>query len=158
MWATIFSFALGFGGWLFAKFIFEPYKEVYDLRREAAEALIIHGDLVPNAASEERHEAARAFQRIGAGLVARHFARHFAQSLPDWVYIWPSLGWDIHSAGQFLLGLAQATEKGGFSNANISPPVMTIRSALKLPTPTRSSIEEAMIQNMTAGDGGGFGA
>lgn len=152
MWATIFSFALGFGGWLFAKFIFEPYKEVYDLRREAAEALIIHGDLLPNAASDERREAAHAFQRIGAGLVARHFARHFAQySPPDWAYIWPLFGWDIHSAGQLLLSLAQVTEKGGFSNANISPNVMIIRSALRLPTPTQSSIEEALIQNVTAG-------
>lgn len=151
MWATIISFLLGFGGWLFAKFIFEPYKEVYDLRREAAEALIIHGDLAPNALVEERVAAAGAFRRLGAGLVARHFARHFAQyHLPDWLYIWPVLGWDIHSAGRLLLGLAQVTEKTGFSNANISPNVMMIRGALKLPAPTPSSIEEALIQHMRA--------
>ena len=38
MFAAMFSIILGVTGWIIAKLIFEPAKEILDLRREAQES------------------------------------------------------------------------------------------------------------------------
>ena len=57
MWAAIASIILGALGWGFARLVFEPMKEIVDLRREAQECLIIHGNLAKDAPAEDRRAA-----------------------------------------------------------------------------------------------------
>jgi hypothetical protein len=76
MWSAIASVILGVIGWALAKLLFEPLKEIIDLRREAQECLLVYGDLSRDAPSDERHAAAQAFRRVGAGLVSRHLAAY----------------------------------------------------------------------------------
>jgi hypothetical protein len=74
MWSAIASVVLGLCGWGIAKLLFEPLKEIIDLRREAQECLIVYGDLHKDAPADERRDAAETFCRIGAGLVSHHYA------------------------------------------------------------------------------------
>jgi hypothetical protein len=94
MWSALASIVLGAVGWGVTRLLFEPMKEIVDLRREAQECVIVYGNLAKDAPAEERRAASDAFRRIGAGLVSRHIAGY------PWVRgrcAW--LGWDIHSAG-----------------------------------------------------------
>jgi hypothetical protein len=74
MWSSLFTLGLGAGGWWISKFLFEPLKEIYDLRRDVQECLIIHGDLSKDAPEDQRGAAATTFLHLGAGLVARDLA------------------------------------------------------------------------------------
>jgi hypothetical protein len=65
MWAAIGSIVLGVIGWAGAKLLFEPIKEIVDLRREAQECLIVFGNLSKDAPPDDRGLAAGAFRRIG---------------------------------------------------------------------------------------------
>lgn len=133
MWSAIASIVLGALGWAIAKLLFEPMKEIVDLRRETQECLIVHGNLPKDAPSEERRAAAESFRRIGAGLVSRHIAAY------PWVSWWcrACLGWDIHSAGAFLIGIGNSTQFDGFSFASVSPTVSFIWKSLRLPDPEK---------------------
>jgi hypothetical protein len=113
-----------------ARLLFEPLREIVDLRREAQECVIIFGDLSKDAPPDERRTAAEAFRRIGAGLVSRHIA---AWPWVRWFYD-RYLHWDIHSAGAMLIGIGNTTQFEGFSVANASPIVPLIRNCLKLPS------------------------
>jgi hypothetical protein len=86
------TFVLGASGWGFTWLLFEPTKEIMNLRREAQEYLIFHGNLEKkDVPPEERRTASDAFRRIGAGLVSRYAAVY------RWVRpIWLWLGWNIH--------------------------------------------------------------
>ena len=100
MFAAIFSIILGVCGWLIAKLLFEPTKEILDLRREVQESLIIYGDLSKDAPLDERRAAAEAFGRVGAGLSSRHIAAY------PWVrWCFGHISWDIHGAGVLFLAL-----------------------------------------------------
>jgi hypothetical protein len=127
---------LGVIGWFFTKLMFEPTKELFDLRRETQECLIIHGNVGKDAPAEERRAASDAFRRLGAGFVSRHVA---AYPWVRWCWTrWP--GWDIHSAGELLISLGNTTQFEGYSMAGISPVVGFIRNSLKLPAPARSPV------------------
>jgi hypothetical protein len=142
MWSAIASIVLGAIGWGCARFVFEPMKEIVDLRREAQECLIIHGNLAKDAPAEERRAASDTFRRIGAGLVSRHIAAY------PWVprcCTW--LGWDIHSAGTLLISLGNSTQFEGYTLANLSPTVALIRRSLKLPTPETPPLIQALVEN-----------
>jgi len=105
MFAAMFSIILGICGWIIAKLLFEPTKEILDLRREAQECLIIYGDLSKDAPLDERRIAAEAFRRVGAGLSSRYIAAY------PWVrWCFGHISWDIHGAGELLLGLAHSTQ------------------------------------------------
>ena len=122
--------ALGAIGWLVAKFIVEPFKEIGDLRREAQAILIVHGNLSKDAPAEDRRATSDAFRRVGAAFVAHHLAG----------YRWTAMlcgrfGWDIHSAGELLIGIGNATQFDGFSMVSVSPNIALIRDCLKLPAP-----------------------
>ncbi|HEV3186040.1 MAG TPA: hypothetical protein VGZ49_14235 [Xanthobacteraceae bacterium] len=121
---------LGALGWAFAKLLFEPVKEIVDLRREAQEALIVHGNLSKDASPDDRCAAAEAFRRVGAGLVSRGIAAY------PWVkwFCETCLRLDIRSAGTMLIGIGNTTQFDGFSVANASPVVLLIRNALRLPS------------------------
>ena len=143
MWGAIASVLLGVFGWMFAKLLFEPTKEIVDLRREAQECLILYGDVSKDASSEERTDAAVVFRRVGAGLVSRHMAAY------PWV-AWGigRLNWDIHSAGELMISLAQKTQFEGYSHASISPFWPFIRDSLKLPIPKQSPNTRALMENL----------
>jgi hypothetical protein len=64
MWSAIIMIVLGAIGWMIAKLFFEPMKQITELRREAQERLIIHGNLSKDAPSDERRSAAEAFRRV----------------------------------------------------------------------------------------------
>lgn len=114
MWAAIASFIVGGVGWWLAKFLFEPWKEIADYRREAQEALILYGNLAKTAPPEERATASGAFRRIGAALISRHLAAY------PWVQWWYRrvLAWDVHNPGAALIGVGNATQFDGFSMTN----------------------------------------
>lgn len=143
MWAALASFFLGVVGWAFAKLLFEPLKEIIDLRRRVQECLIIHGNVSKDAPAEERYAAAAAYRHVGAGLASRHVA---AYPWVKWVYE-TRLRWDIHSAGAFLINIGNATQKAGFSFANASPIVMLIRECLRLPSPEKPAMIRALEEH-----------
>lgn len=142
MWSAIASVILGALGWAGARLVFEPLKEIVDLRREVQECLIVFGNLSKDASPEDRRAAAEAFRRIGAGLVSRYVA--------GWPWVqWfcaRCIRWDIHSAGTMLIGIGNATRAEGFSHANASATVPLIRISLRLPTPE----EPPMIRELMA--------
>ncbi len=142
MFAAMFSIILGICGWIIAKLLFEPTKEILDLRREAQECLIIYGDLSKDAPLDERRIAAEAFRRVGAGLSSRYIAAY------PWVrWCFGHISWDIHGAGELLLGLAHSTQFQGFSHANISGTVPLIRGCLGLPKVEQPPMIKALIKN-----------
>jgi hypothetical protein len=141
MWSAIASIILGALGWACARLLFEPLKEIVDLRREAQECLIVFGNLSKDASPEDRRAAAEAFRRIGAGLVSRHIAA--------WPWVrWFSarcIRWDIHSAGTMLVGIGNTTRNEGFSHANASATVPLIRKCLRLPTPEEPPVMRELM-------------
>ncbi|ACB97334.1 hypothetical protein Bind_3790 (plasmid) [Beijerinckia indica subsp. indica ATCC 9039] len=62
MWSALASFLLGVLGWVVPKLLIEPGKEIFDLRRETQESLIIYGDLPKDAPADERRLAAEIFE------------------------------------------------------------------------------------------------
>src|SRR5215831_9623306 len=124
MWAFG-GLVLGVIGWFVTRFLFEPFKEVSDLRRETQEVLIIHGNLSKDAPPDERRSTSDAFRRVGAALVARHLA-----AWPWVTALFKFLGWDVHSAGEMLISIGNSTQFDGFSMASLSPPVTLIRECL----------------------------
>jgi hypothetical protein len=145
MWSAIASIILGATGWGFARLVFEPMKEIMDLRREAQECLIIHGNLAKDAPTEDRRAASDTFRRIGAGLVSRHIAAHPWYPWVRWCCT--RLGWDIHSAGALLISLGNSTHFEGYTLANLSPLVVHIRCCLKLPTPETPPRVRALVEH-----------
>jgi hypothetical protein len=143
MFGGLVSIVLGVCGWMIAKLLFEPAKEILELRREAQEYLIIYGNLSADAPLEERRMAADSFRRVGAGLSSRHIAAY------PWVRAaFRRLSWDIHSAGELLLGLANGTQFQGFSRANTSPTAQFIRDCLRLPPIEQSAMQHALTENL----------
>ena len=53
MWSALATFGLGALGWFVIHFLFEPIKEILNMRREAQESLIVHGNLAKNAPAED---------------------------------------------------------------------------------------------------------
>jgi hypothetical protein len=142
MWSALASIILGAVGWGVTRLLFEPMKEIVDLRREAQECLIIHGNLAKDASAEERRAASDAFRRIGAGLVSRHIAAY------PWVRrCYTRFGYDIHSAGTLLISLGNSTQFEGYTLANLSPTVALIRRSLKLATPETPPLIQALVEN-----------
>jgi hypothetical protein len=142
MWSALASIVLGAVGWWISHLLFEPMKEIVDLRREAQECLIVHGNLAKDAPAEERRAASDAFRRIGAGLVSRHIAAY------PWVRrccAW--LGWDIHSAGALLVGVGNTTQFEGYSLVNLSPTVTHIRRCLRLATPETPPMVQTLVEH-----------
>jgi hypothetical protein len=119
MWSAIFSVLLGALGWGATRLLFEPIKEIMDLRRETQECLIVHGNLSKDAPNQERITAANIFRRIGAGMVSRYIAAW------PWVRFcctnW--LRWDIHSAGAMLISMGNSIQFEGYSLISVSPTV-----------------------------------
>lgn len=143
MFAAIVSVILGICGWMIAKLIFEPGKEILDLRREAQESLIVYGDLHKDASVNERRMTAEAFRRVGAGLSSRYIAAY------PWVrWCLDRFSLDIHSAGNMFLGSARSTEFEGFSYANISPIGALIRTCLRLPSLGQPPMIRALMENL----------
>jgi hypothetical protein len=142
MWSAIASIILGALGWAGAKLLFEPLKEIVDLRREAQENLIVYGNLSKDAPQDDRRMAAEAFRRVGAGMVSRHIA---AWPWVKW-FCDRCVRWDIHSAGVMMVGIGSSTRDEGFSHANISPTVPLIRNCLRLPAPE----QQPMIRELMA--------
>lgn len=130
MW-SLFMLGLGAGGWWISKFLFEPVKEIYDLRRDVQECLILHGGLSKDAPEDHRVAAGTTFSRLGAGLIARDLA---AYSWVRWFCL-KVIGLDIYSAGGLLIGIGNDTRLTGFSFANLSSTVPVIRQCLHLPAP-----------------------
>jgi hypothetical protein len=142
MWSALASIILGAVGWVLARLVFEPMKEIFDLRREVQECLIIHGNLGKEAPAEERRAASDAFRSIGAGLVSRHVAAY------PWArWCCARLGWEIHGAGALLISLGNSTQFEGFTLANLAPTVVHIRNCLKLPTPQKPPIVQALVEH-----------
>jgi len=132
------SIIFGVCGWLVAKLVFEPMKEIVELRREAQECLVLYGDLSKDAPLDERRIAAEAFRRVGAGLLSRHFAAY------PWVrWAYSSQRWkvDIHSAGLMLFRIGNGIQFSGLSSLNNSGDVPLIRVALRLPFPEQSPVD-----------------
>jgi hypothetical protein len=131
MWAALVTFVLGASGWGFTWLLFEPTKEIMNLRREAQEYLIFHGNLEKkDVPPEERRTASDAFRRIGAGLVSRYAAAY------RWVRpIWLWLGWNIHCAGATLISLSNSIQFDGCNLTDCPEDVARIRRYLNLPTP-----------------------
>lgn len=146
MWSAIFSILLGAIGWGGGRLLFEPIKEIVDLRREVQECLIVHGNLSKDALAEERRAASDTFRRIGAGLVSRHIAAY------PWVkwFCETCLRWDIHSAGAFLIGIGNRIQFEGYSFVSVSPTVPLIRKCLGLPTPGTPPMTEALTEHVSA--------
>jgi hypothetical protein len=143
MWSAMVSVILGVIGWMIAHLLFEPVNEIMTLRRDAQEALIIHGNLNKDAASEDRRAAADAFRRIGAGMASRYIAAY------PWVrwFCGTCLRWDVYSAATMLLGLGDSTQFEGYSVAKDSPPVRLIRNCLRLPTPEQPPTLRALMEH-----------
>jgi hypothetical protein len=143
MWSSLFTLGLGAGGWWISKFLFEPLKEIYDLRRDVQECLIIHGDLSKDVPEDQRVAAAIIFSRLGAGLVARNLA---AYSWVRWFCV-KVLRLDIYSAGELLIGIGNDTRLSGFSFSSLSPTVSLIRQCLHLPAPRTPPLIRAMQEH-----------
>ena len=143
MWSSLFMLGLGVGGWWISKFLFEPLKEIYDLRRDVQECLIIHGGLSKDAPDDQRAAAATSFSRLGAGLVARDLA---AYSWVRW-FCGKVLRLDIYSAGGLLIGIGNDTRLSGFSFASLSPTIPRIRQSLRLPAPRTPPMIRAMQEH-----------
>jgi hypothetical protein len=79
---AIMSLLLGAIGWVVVRLLFEPCREISELRREAQVMLIVYGNLSKDAPADERRAASEAFRRVGAGLVARHIAAYPAAVAP----------------------------------------------------------------------------
>jgi len=141
MWSAIASIVLGVCGWGIAKLLFEPLKEIIDLRREAQECLIVYGDLHKDAPADERGQAAGTFRRIGAGPVSHHYA---AYPWVTWAYAL-GLRWDIHSAGEMLIRIGKGIQSIGYSWPNNSADVSLIRQCLRLPYPEQSSMDRELM-------------
>ena len=135
---------VGAFGWGVTKLLFEPVKEIIELRREALECLIIYGDLSKEASAEERQAAGDAFRRAGVGLVSRRVAAY------PWVS-WCSArffpGFDIHSAGLFLMGFARGTQFNGLSHVNLLPEAMLLRQCLRLPELQQPPMIRALMEH-----------
>jgi hypothetical protein len=144
MWSSIFTLGLGATGWWISKFLFEPLKEIYDLRRDIQECLLIHGDLSKDALEDQRVAAATTFSRLGAGLVARDLA---AYSWVRWFCV-RVLRLDIYSAGRLLIGIGNDTGRAGFSFASLSPTIPLIRQCLRLPAPRLPPMIRAMQEHI----------
>jgi hypothetical protein len=140
MWSAILSILLGATGWGVTRLLFEPMKEIMDLRRETQECLIIHGNLSKDAPADERRAASDTFRRIGAGLVARHIAAWFW--VRDCCSKW--FRWDIHSAGLMLISLGNDIQFEGAIYSSDSPSVQLIRSGLGLATPPTPPMIQAL--------------
>jgi hypothetical protein len=143
MWSAIASIILGVTGWIIARLLFEPVNEIVGLRRDAQEALIIHGNLTKDAPPEDRRAAADAFRRIGAGLASRYIAAY------PWVrwFCVNCLRWDVYSAATMLVGLGDSTQFEGYSIANVSPIVPLIRTCLRLRTPEQPPTIRALMEH-----------
>ena len=142
MWSALASIILGAVGWVLARLVFEPMKEIFELRREAQERLIIHGNLGKEATAEERQAASDAFRSIGAGLVSRHLAAY------PWVrWCCARLCWEIHGAGALLISLGNSTQFEGFTLAHLSPTVVHIRNCLRLPKPQKPPIVQTLVEH-----------
>jgi hypothetical protein len=134
-WSTLASILLGglLGvlGWVIPELVVKPGKEIFDLRREAQECMIVYGDLSKDAPDDEGRAAAKAFRRIGSGLVSRHTAAQ------RWVNWWCKhyQGWDINSAGFLLIDLANYTKSDPSSRSRLESHVGHIRRYLKLAPP-----------------------
>ena len=140
MWATIATIVLGAAGWVIARFLFEPYKEIRDLRVKAQEALIIFGNIGPSTPMDERLAAYEAFRRIGAGLVAREAAA------PRRVGLFRQR-WDIRGAGEGLISLGNEIGIGSRGIAQLHSMASEIRDYLDLPTPKPSpSMQRALLK------------
>ncbi len=140
MWSVVGTVVLGALGWAIARLLFEPCKEIVDLRRQAQECLILHGYLPADAPADERLECASEFRKIGAGLVSRHIASY------PWVrWCIRYLGWDIHSAGAMLIGIGDSTRKEAFSNASLSATVALIRASLRLSPPEQAPMIRELL-------------
>jgi hypothetical protein len=137
MWSSLFMLGLGVGGWWISKFLFEPLKEILDLRRDVQECLIIHGGLSKDAPDDQRAAAATSFSRLGAGLVARDLA---AYSWVRW-FCGKVLRLDIYSAGGLLIGISNN------SFASLSPTIPLIRQCLRLPAPRTPPMIRAMQEH-----------
>ena len=142
MSTALISVVFGICGWMIAKLLFEPVKEILDLRREAQECLIVYGNLSKDAPADERRMAAEAFRRVGAGLVARYIAAY------PWVRPCVRHFWDIHSAGALLVNLASSTQFEGFSHANVSPTVGLIRNCLRVPSLEQPPMMSALMEDV----------
>jgi hypothetical protein len=143
MWSALASIILGAVGWGLTRLLFEPMKEIVDLRREAQECLIVHGNLGKEAPANERRAASDAFRRIGAGLVSRHLAAAY-----PWVrWCCACVGWEIHSAGALLISLGNSTQFEGYTLANPSSTVVHIRNCLKLPEPQTPPIVRTLVEH-----------
>jgi hypothetical protein len=143
MWSALSSIVLGIIGWWISKLVFEPVKELVDLRRETQEALLLFGNLDKDAPLPEREEAAATFRRLGAGFASRHLAAY------PWVTWWCEriLKWDIYSAGSSLMGIGHLVRFEGFSKPNLSPMIPTLRQNLRLPSPSHPRVFlDAMAQ------------
>jgi hypothetical protein len=141
MWSAIASVVLGVCGWGLAKLLFEPLKEIIDLRREAQECLIVYGDLHKDAPADERRHGAETFCRIGAGLVSHHYA---AYPWVTWDYT-SGLRWDIHSVGEMLIRIGKGIQFTGYSWPNNSADVLLIRKSLRLPYPELSPLDRELM-------------
>jgi HAMP domain-containing protein len=132
MWSALASISLGIIGWCIARLLFEPLKEIVDLRREVQENLILRGNLAKDAPEDERRAASDAFRRLGAGLVARHLAAYcWVKSFYRMV-----LRWNIHRAGALLISVGNSLqfEESGLTLADdgLSTNVKLIRQELRL--------------------------
>lgn len=142
MRSALASILFGAFGWFVTHFMVEPMKAILDLRREAQECLIVHGNLAKDAPADDRRAASDKFRGIGAGLVSRHIAGF------PWVrWCCTRLGYDIHSAGYLLIRLGNSTQFEGYSLANLSPMVVHIRDCLNLPTPKTPARVQALDEH-----------
>jgi hypothetical protein len=147
MWSVLTTTAtigLGAFGWFVTRLMFEPIREILDLRRETQECLIIHGNLAKDVPTEagDRRAASDAFRRIGAGLVSRHIA---AYPWVRWWFVWR--GYDIHSAGALLIGLGNSTQFEGYSLASLSPNVTRRPMLLEAPHAGNSTNDRGALGN-----------
>lgn len=143
MISALAGFILGVLGWLAARLLFDPCKEIIDLRRKVQEYLIVYGNIGKDSTQEWRKEAANAFRTTGAALVAWHVA-----SYPwlKWIYK-DRLKWDIHSGGEFLISLGNSIE---FEDAYVSsgfPTAYWIRQSLKLQPVQPSAVAQTLREH-----------
>jgi hypothetical protein len=143
MLQIVLTLIFGAIGWGVTHLLFEPMVAIIDLRRRAAEHLIVYGDLAKDASSAERHRAGDFFVGVGAGLEAHHYAAYV------WVrWLCRLLEWDIHSAGERLILIGRGIGFGDISNINTMAEVALIRQSLRLPEPTLSPLGRALEDHM----------